>query len=43
MKRYRWNYKKCARNLCAFLLRVLEVLLFLAICSIGTPAMNGLF
>lgn len=42
MKRYRWNYKKCFRNIWGIARPVLEVIAFLAICSIGTPAMNGL-
>lgn len=42
MKRYRWNRKKCFRNIWSVIRPVLEVIAFLAFCSIGTPAMNGL-
>ena len=42
MKRYRWNYKKCVRNLCTLALRVLAVLAFLAFCSIGPVSWYGI-
>lgn len=38
MKRYRWNYKKCAKNLGLLALRLLACLalcLFLGLSSIG--------
>ena len=42
MKRYRWNRRKCFRNIWNLARMTLAVLIFLAFCSIGPISWYGL-